>query len=80
MKEACCSINPKLRERNQQVNRTQNVKAVSLGMKQDIFQSLGNQIKGDVWLEGLFGIEKENIRVDKAGNLSQTPHPKVFGN
>lgn len=27
----------------------------------------------------MFGIEKENIRVDKAGNLAQTPHPGVFG-
>ena len=38
------------------------------------------QIKGNIWLEGLFGLEKENIRVDQAGNLAQTPHPKVFGN
>src|SRR5512133_2365683 len=47
---------------------------------QDIFQTLSRKIKGKIWLEGLFGIEKENIRVDKAGNLSQTPHPEVFGN
>ena len=38
------------------------------------------QIKGNIWLEGLFGLEKENIRVDHAGNLAQTPHPEVFGN
>ena len=37
-------------------------------------------VKGNIWLEGLFGLEKENIRVDQAGNLAQTPHPKVFGN
>jgi glutamate--cysteine ligase len=36
--------------------------------------------KGNIWLEGLFGLEKENIRVDRAGNLALTPHPKVFGN
>jgi glutamate--cysteine ligase len=48
--------------------------------KQDIFQKLSGKIKGNIWLEGLFGIEKENIRVDKAGKLSQTPHPEVFGN
>lgn len=38
------------------------------------------KIEGDIWLEGLFGIEKENIRVDFSGNLSQIPHPEVFGN
>jgi glutamate--cysteine ligase len=35
--------------------------------------------KGNVWLKGFFGIEKENIRVDKQGVISQTPHPAVFG-
>ena len=80
MKQACCSISPKVREKNQHVTSTQNLKTDTLPTKQDIFQSLTAQIKGNVWLEGLFGIEKENIRVDKAGNLSQTPHPKVFGN
>ena len=39
-----------------------------------------NSIKGSVWLEGLFGLEKENLRVDRAGNLALTPHPAVFGN
>jgi len=48
-------------------------------MKHDIFQSI-DFLKGNIWLEGLFGLEKENIRVDGAGNLAQTPHPKVFGN
>ncbi len=43
-------------------------------------QSTFNSIKGNIWLEGLFGLEKENIRVDQAGNLAQTPHPGVFGN
>lgn len=46
----------------------------------DIFTQLTNHVQGDIWLEGLFGIEKENIRVDKYGNLAQTPHPEVFGN
>jgi len=36
------------------------------------------QLKGNIWLKGLFGIEKENIRVDKQGMISQTPHPAVF--
>lgn len=39
-----------------------------------------NSIKGNIWLEGLFGLEKENLRVDLAGNLALTPHPAVFGN
>ncbi|MBC6315675.1 bifunctional glutamate--cysteine ligase GshA/glutathione synthetase GshB [Listeria grandensis] len=29
--------------------------------------------------EGNFGLEKENVRVDKNGNLSLTPHPEIFG-
>lgn len=49
-------------------------------MKKDLFSPLVNQLSGNSWLEGLFGIEKENIRVDKTGKLSQTPHPNVFGN
>jgi len=49
-------------------------------MKLDFFQSTLNSIKGNIWLEGLFGLEKENIRVDQAGNLAMTPHPEVFGN
>jgi glutamate--cysteine ligase len=30
-------------------------------------------------LKGQFGLEKENARVDKHGNLALTPHPKAFG-
>lgn len=29
--------------------------------------------------KGNFGLEKENLRVDKDGKLALTPHPKVFG-
>ncbi|WP_379152366.1 bifunctional glutamate--cysteine ligase GshA/glutathione synthetase GshB [Paenibacillus sp. sgz5001063] len=29
--------------------------------------------------KGRFGLEKENARVDKHGNLALTPHPKAFG-
>jgi glutamate--cysteine ligase len=36
-------------------------------------------IKGNRWLNGLFGIEKENIRVDQNGLIAQTPHPVAFG-
>lgn len=49
-------------------------------MKLDFFQTASNSLKGNIWLEGLFGLEKENIRVDQAGNLALTPHPAVFGN
>jgi len=31
-------------------------------------------------LQGLFGIEKENVRVDAGGNLSLTPHDDILGN
>ncbi len=48
----------------------------NINMKQLAF----NSIKGNIWLEGLFGLEKENLRVDKAGKLALTPHPAVFGN
>ena len=36
-------------------------------------------LKGNIWLKGLFGVEKENIRVDKNGVISQTLHPAAFG-
>ena len=29
--------------------------------------------------KGNFGLEKENLRVDKKGHLALTPHPEVFG-
>jgi glutamate--cysteine ligase len=37
-------------------------------------------IKGNIWLDGLFGLEKENLRVDRTGNLALTSHPAIFGN
>jgi glutamate--cysteine ligase len=49
-------------------------------MKLNIDQETCNSLKGNIWLEGLFGLEKENLRVDHAGNLALTPHPAVFGN
>ncbi len=54
--------------------------SISSNKQKDIFTGLSNQLTGQIWLDGLFGIEKENIRVDNKGNLSQTPHPKAFGN
>lgn len=49
-------------------------------MEKDVFQSAQALLKGNSWLEGLFGLEKENIRVDEKGELAQSLHPKVFGN
>lgn len=43
------------------------------------FTPTHSPLKGNIWLKGLFGVEKENIRVDKNGVISQTPHPAVFG-
>jgi len=48
-------------------------------MKLSNFNSNTSQLKGNIWLKGLFGVEKENIRVDKHGMISQTPHPEIFG-
>lgn len=48
--------------------------------KYTMTKSIFNSLKGNIWLEGLFGLEKENIRVDQAGNLALTPHPAAFGN
>nr|WP_320039666.1 bifunctional glutamate--cysteine ligase GshA/glutathione synthetase GshB [uncultured Bacteroides sp.] len=49
-------------------------------MGSDIFKSANYLLKGNVWLDAQFGLEKESIRVDKNGKLAQTAHPKVFGN
>lgn len=34
----------------------------------------------DDLMKGQFGLEKENVRVDKEGNLALTAHPQAFGN
>lgn len=34
----------------------------------------------DDLFKGQFGLEKENVRVDKEGNLALTAHPIAFGN
>lgn len=49
-------------------------------MKLKLNQETNNSLKGNIWLEGLFGLEKENLRVDRTGKLALTPHPPVFGN
>lgn len=49
-------------------------------MERDLFKSASESLKGNSWLDALFGIEKENIRVDKYGHMALTPHPEIFGN
>ncbi|HHW38756.1 MAG TPA: bifunctional glutamate--cysteine ligase GshA/glutathione synthetase GshB [Bacillales bacterium] len=39
---------------------------------------IGRNLNEDI-LQGRFGLEKENIRVDKEGRLAFTPHSKIFG-
>ncbi len=73
MKDTCCAETPKVRNTRKYPDSNQN------NPKSSINQGFTDYVTGNIWLEGLFGIEKENIRVDKAGNLAQTPHPGVFG-
>jgi glutamate--cysteine ligase len=79
MSRTCFSQRIK-RESPQECNELKTNASVVAGTDKDIFPSLPDQIKGDIWLDGLFGIEKENIRVDNDGKLAQTAHPKIFGN
>ena len=71
MKKSCCSSRQLDYENNPALSNSHN---------QNLFNASSSDLKGDIWVEGLFGIEKENIRVDLSGNLSQIPHPEVFGN
>lgn len=71
MKKSCCSSRQLDYENNPALSNSHN---------QNLFNKSSSDLKGDIWVEGLFGIEKENIRVDLSGNLSQIPHPEVFGN
>jgi len=43
------------------------------------FKINSSLLKGNTWLKGLFGVEKENIRVDRHGVIAQTLHPAIFG-
>jgi len=52
----------------------------NIHMKTNNFNIAANKTKGNIWLKGLFGIEKENLRVNKDGTLALTPHPTVFEN
>ncbi|HEX2968599.1 MAG TPA: bifunctional glutamate--cysteine ligase GshA/glutathione synthetase GshB [Bacteroidales bacterium] len=77
MKVTCCTQTPGV---SRNYNLSSSAKKIKTEFSDKTFQTLSNDLKGNIWLEGLFGIEKENIRVDKKGNLAQTPHPAVFGN
>src|ERR1035437_315416 len=44
-----------------------------------LFKTSTTHLTGNIWLKALFGVEKENIRIDEQGLISQTPHPAVFG-
>lgn len=41
-------------------------------------QIIEHNLNEDI-LRGHFGLEKENIRVDKDGRIALTPHPRIFG-
>ncbi len=45
----------------------------------NLFKINSSQLTGNTWLKGLFGVEKENIRVDRKGVIAQTLHPAIFG-
>ncbi len=44
-----------------------------------ITKLIGDKKLTDKLLEGKFGLEKENVRVDKDGRLALTPHPEALG-
>lgn len=72
MKNVCCAPCTLVHTKNQTQPGEPN-------LNKDLFKTVSTQITGNIWLDGLFGIEKENIRVDPDGTLSQKPHPIVFG-
>lgn len=45
----------------------------------DLIQLLIDKSLHNDLLRGHFGLEKENVRVDRDGKLALTPHPKAFG-
>lgn len=47
--------------------------------KSSLLKVNSSLLKGNTWLKGLFGVEKENIRVDRQGVIAQTPHPVIYG-
>ncbi len=75
MNQTCCSVSPAQHEQIQPNRLNAASNAVDTP-----FSPVSTFVKGNIWVEGLFGIEKENIRVDNEGKMAQTPHPAVFGN
>ncbi len=49
-------------------------------MKNIALNSILNNNKSEHFFKGGFGFEKENVRVNLKGELSQKPHPLKFGN
>ena len=45
----------------------------------DLFDLLKHKSIRSSICDGLFGIEKENVRVDKNGRMATTPHPGILG-
>lgn len=46
---------------------------------QDRLRHLTDTLTPDGWSRGLKGIEKESLRVDRAGSIARTPHPECLG-
>lgn len=45
----------------------------------NLFELLEHKSVRSSICDGLFGIEKENVRVDKNGRMATTPHPGILG-
>ena len=45
----------------------------------NFYDLIKQQNLGSLLLSGNFGLEKENVRTDLAGNIALTPHPEAFG-
>lgn len=45
----------------------------------NFYDLIKQQNLGSLLLSGNFGLEKENVRTDLAGNIALTPHPETFG-
>ena len=45
----------------------------------NFYDLIKQQNLGNLLLSGNFGLEKENVRTDLAGNIALTPHPDAFG-
>lgn len=50
-----------------------------INLDEDLLKIIKNENLEDYFIKANFGLEKENVRVDKNGYLALTPHPKAFG-